>query len=63
MGGTAVDISAHGDERYIIADAAYDMNFGGIAIASGFVHVDIGAYKRWSYDGTPIYYTPRRRSG
>lgn len=63
MGGTAVDIAAYGGDRYLIADAAYYMNFGGIAIGKTFVHVDIGAYKRWVYDGTPTYYSPERRKG
>ncbi len=56
--GWAMDISATGDMRKTICDAAYDINFGGIAMGPNFVHIDISAYGRWSYGSTPKYLHP-----
>lgn len=63
MGGVAVDISALNDNRYIIADTAHYMNFGGIAVGERFVHLDIGPYGRWAYNGTPQYNDPSKKYG
>lgn len=58
MAGIAVDIAAKGRDRAIIANAAYSLGFGGIAIGRSFVHIDIGPYGRWKYSGVPKYISP-----
>lgn len=62
--GWAVDISASGEDRFIVADAAYSVGFGGIAIGKGFTHIDIGPYGRWDYDGEGFkYISPSQHRG
>lgn len=63
LGGIAVDISANDEARYTIADAAYYMGFGGIAVGDGFVHLDISKKEYWPYDPIPTYYSPDKRYG
>ena len=58
LAGLGADISATGINRVIIADEAYKMGFGGIAIAKNFVHVDILGSARWKYDGAAKYVGP-----
>lgn len=47
IGACAVDIGATGRDRCIIADAAYNMNFGEIYIGKSFVHIDLGPSFRY----------------
>lgn len=63
LGGIAVDVSVSGQTRYELADTAYYMGFGGIAIGDNFVHIDIAPKSTWKYDGTPEYYSPERKYG
>lgn len=63
MGGYAVDIATSSSYKKakIIADAAYRIGFGGIAIGKVrgyFVHLDLGPYGRWKYSGVPKYIEP-----
>ncbi|HLO11238.1 MAG TPA: D-Ala-D-Ala carboxypeptidase family metallohydrolase [Pseudoneobacillus sp.] len=62
--GWAIDISANEGERFIVADAAYSIGFGGIAIGNGFTHIDIGPYGRWDYGGLGFkYISPSQHKG
>jgi hypothetical protein len=64
MGGIAADIAVHGDDRYYLADQAYYMGFGGIAIGAAYVHIDIGCRGYyWNYPPIPTYYSPDRKYG
>ena len=63
MSATAADIAAIGDSRYLIADQAFYMGFGGIAVGQDFVHVDIGPKDYWNYGSVPIYYSPDKKYG
>lgn len=58
MAGMAVDISATGVDRVTIADEAYKMGFGGIAIGQRFVHIDCNTKATWSYSGVAEYIKP-----
>lgn len=58
MSGCAVDIAAKGEDRAVIADAAYSLGFGGIAIGSSFVHIDIAGKATWKYSSAPEYKSP-----
>jgi len=58
MAGMAVDISAFGMDRSIIADEAYKMGFGGIAIGNSFVHIDCNTKSYWNYSGLKTYRNP-----
>lgn len=60
-GGIAVDVAATGEERYIIADQAWYMGFGGIAIGDDFVHLDISVKGYWGYGNNPVYISPDKK--
>lgn len=61
IGGLAVDICAQGEARYIIADHAWEMGFGGIAIGNTFVHIDIAPKSYWNYGNIGTYKNPKDR--
>lgn len=63
MAGIAVDITVSGKNRYIVADEAWEMGFGGIAYGTNFVHLDIGPKGYWGYPetGYRIYKNPTSR--
>jgi uncharacterized protein YcbK (DUF882 family) len=63
MGAIAVDIAASGNNRYVLADTAYNMGFGGIAVGEHFIHIDIGPYHREKYAGAPKYVSPTNKYG
>ena len=63
MAGLAVDITLTGNDRYRLADAAWNMNFGGIAIGKTFVHLDLSSRGTWTYPGVPEYKGPGRWQG
>lgn len=56
--GLAVDFGLNGGDRYTVADEAWNLGFGGIAVGPSFVHIDIGPRASWAYDGVPIYTGP-----
>lgn len=61
QGCCAVDLHATNfNDRVKIADAAYYMGFGGIAVGKSFTHVDIGPEARWSYGIDFKYISPNR---
>lgn len=50
--GTAVDILCDGHQKYILTKLAIEMGFGGIGIASSFIHLDTRDMKEsviWTY--------------
>jgi hypothetical protein len=63
--GWAVDICISNDDRFVVADAAYYMGFGGIAMGKNFVHIDINAYARWNYPAEVSfkYISPSQHKG
>ena len=56
--GLAVDICVTGNDRYILADTAWNMGFGGIAVGSDFVHIDLSGRATWDYPPVPEYKGP-----
>lgn len=62
--GWAVDIGSKGDDRFVIADAAYYIGFGGIACGNAYVHIDINAYGRFTEGGAGFkYISPSQHKG
>jgi uncharacterized protein YcbK (DUF882 family) len=47
--GKAVDIRCSGEDALAIAKLATDIGFGGVEIGPGFVHVDTGPKRDWTY--------------
>jgi uncharacterized protein YcbK (DUF882 family) len=62
-GGLAVDIGATGKNRYILADTAFYMGFGGIFVGEDFVHIDIAPKGYYAYPPVPTYYSPDKKYG
>jgi hypothetical protein len=58
LAGIGVDISVYGNDRYVLADEAWFMGFGGIAVGKNFVHLDIAGRWTWAYPPTPEYKGP-----
>lgn len=60
MAGIAVDFGATGQDRYTIADTAWEMGLRGVAIGQTFVHIDCAPdpISGWGYPGVPIYRGP-----
>jgi hypothetical protein len=60
MCGCAVDIGLTGENRYIAADACWELGLRGVAVGNTFIHVDCGPdpVVGWNYSGLPTYRGP-----
>lgn len=56
--GGAVDIGCFKDDRYVVADAAWNLGLRAVFVGRTFVHIDCGPPAFYSYEDIPTYKGP-----